>query len=62
MAMQVASSAWGTSGVLAVFGMTAGPSGALTGAICYLTGLMIACAAAFAITLAILKDEEIERA
>lgn len=62
MAMQVASSAWGTSGVLAVFSMTAGPAGALRGAVCYLAGLVIACAAGFAITLVILRDDEIERA
>ena len=62
MAMQVASSTWGTSGVLAVFNMTAGPRGAVMSAVCYLIGLVISMAAAFGITLVMLKDEEVERA
>ena len=62
MAMQVASTIWGTSGVLAIFNMTAGPRGAVSGALCYLAGLLIACAAAFVITFLFLKEDEIRTA
>ncbi|MBR2761219.1 MAG: hypothetical protein IKD66_08600, partial [Solobacterium sp.] len=57
MAMEVAATTWGPSGILGCFVMTAGPHGALMSVLCYFIGLLISCAAAFLITMAALKPE-----
>lgn len=62
MAMQVAATTWGTSGLLGVFTMTAGPRGAVLSVVFYLVGLAISCAAAFLITMAQVTDEEVRAA
>jgi len=41
MLMQVASTAWGTSGLMGTFAMTAGPRGAMWSLLCYLIGVLI---------------------
>ena len=50
MAMEVASTTWGPSGLLGVFVMTAGPCGAVKSALIYLTGLVISYICSFIIT------------
>lgn len=62
MAMQVAATTWGTSGLLGVFTMTAGPRGAVFSVVFYLVGLAISWAAAFLITMARVTDEEVRAA
>ena len=57
MVMEVAATTWGPSGILGCFVMTAGPHGALMSVLCYFIGLLISCAAAFLITMAVLKPE-----
>ncbi len=59
MAMQVAATTWGPSGVLAIFVMTAGPSGATTSVLCYVVGLVISYIMGFLITNAMVKPEEV---
>jgi PTS system sucrose-specific IIC component len=62
MAMQVAATTWGPSGVLGAFVMTAGPGGAFKSAVFYLCGLMIAALAAYVITDFTLGDELVQNA
>ena len=59
MAMQVAATTWGPSGLLAVFVMTAGPAGATTSVLCYVVGLVISYIMGFLITNAMVKPEEV---
>lgn len=58
MATQVAATTWGTSGILGVFVMTAGPGGSLMSILCYLAGLLISAAAAFLITAACVPEAQ----
>jgi len=58
MATQVAATTWGTSGILGVFVMTAGPGGSLMSVLCYLAGLLISAAAAFLITAACVPEAQ----
>ena len=50
MAMRVASTTWGPSGLLGVFVMTAGPQGAVRSILFYLAGLAVAYLCSFIIT------------
>ena len=50
MAMEVASTTWGPSGILGTFVMTAGPGGAVRSALVYLAGLLVSYLCSFAIT------------
>ncbi len=59
MAAQVASTTWGPSGILAVFVMTAGPSGAASSVMFYVIGLLISYIMGFIITNAKVKPEEV---
>lgn len=59
MLMQVAATAWGPSGVLGSFVMTAGPNGAAMSAAFFLVGLAISIAMGFAITMLLIDDKEI---
>ena len=59
MAMQVAATTWGPSGLLAIFVMTAGPNGAVMSMAYYVVGLIIAYIMGFVITNAIIKTEEV---
>lgn len=59
MAMQVAATTWGPSGLLAIFVMTAGPNGAVMSMAYYIIGLVIAYIMGFIITNAIIKTEEV---
>ena len=62
MAMQVAATTWGPSGLLGCFVMTAGPNGAVMSVVYYFIGLGISCAAAFAITYAMVTDGDVSNA
>lgn len=62
MAMQVAATTWGPSGVLAMFVMTAAPQGAVMSVLCYAGGLVISYIMGYIITNAMLKDEEVANA
>ena len=62
MAMQVAATTWGPSGILGCFVMTAGPNSAVMSVLYYMIGLLISCAAAFLITGTVLKDEDVMNA
>jgi PTS system sucrose-specific IIC component len=62
MATQVAATAWGPSGVLALFVMTAGPSGATASVLCYAVGLIISYVMGFIITNLLVKPEEVANA
>ena len=59
MAMQVAASTWGTSGLLGVFTMTAGPRAGVMSVLFYLVGLFISIVMAFLITLALVGEDEV---
>ena len=59
MAMQVAATTWGPSGLLAIFVMTAGPSGATMSVACYVVGLVISYIMGFIVTNAMIKPEEV---
>lgn len=59
MAMQVASTTWGPSGVLGCFAMTAGPNGGVMSVVYYFIGLVISAVAAYFITNAAVKDEDV---
>ncbi len=59
MALQVAATTWGPSGLLAIFVMTAGPSGATASVACYVVGLLISYVMGFLITNAMIKPEEV---
>ena len=50
MGMEVAATTWGTSGILAVFVMTAGPNGPMKSVVFYLAGLIAAYVGGFVIT------------
>jgi PTS system sucrose-specific IIC component len=62
MAMQVAATTWGPSGLLGVFTMTAGPNAGIKSVIYYLIGLVISCGMAFLITGVRIDDREVEAA
>lgn len=62
MAMQVAATTWGPSGLLGVFTMTAGPNAGIKSVIYYLIGLIISCGMAFLITGVRINDQEVEAA
>ncbi len=62
MAMQVAATAWGPSGVLALFVMTAGPNGAAASIGFYAIGLVISYVMGFIITNIMVKPEEVANA
>ena len=59
MAMQVAATTWGPSGLLAIFVMTAGPNGATMSVACYVVGLLISYIMGFIVTNAMIKPEEV---
>lgn len=62
MAMQVAATAWGPSGLLAIPVMTAGPNTATMSMVFYLCGLIISYIGGFIITNIFVKDEEVAAA
>lgn len=62
MAMQVASTTWGPSGILAFPVMTAGPSGAVLSMLYYGIGLVISYLMGFLITNAFVSNEEVAQA
>ena len=62
MAMQVAATTWGPSGVLGCFVMTAGPNGGVMSVLYYAIGLVISIIAAFLITNAVVKEEDVASA
>lgn len=62
MAMQVASTTWGPSGILAFPVMTAGPSGAVLSMLYYGIGLIISYLMGFLITNAFVSDKEVAQA
>lgn len=57
MAMQVASTSWGPSGLLALPLVTAGPNGAVMGMVLYFTGLCISASMGFIITWVSVKPD-----
>ena len=59
MAMEVASTTWGPSGILALFVMTEGPRGAVMSLVCYGIGLLISYVMGFLITNIVMKEEEV---
>ena len=59
MAMEVASTTWGPSGLLGVFVMTAGPNGAIKSVLFYLTGLVVSYICSFVITNLALDKKEL---
>ncbi len=62
MAMQVAATTWGPSGILGCFVMTAGPHGGLMSVLYYAIGLVISVIAAYLITNAVVKSEDVANA
>ena len=62
MAMQVAATTWGPSGILGCFVMTAGPHGGLMSVLYYAIGLVISAIAAYLITNAVVKNEDVANA
>lgn len=62
MAMQVASTTWGPSGILAFPVMTAGPSGAVLSMLYYGIGLVISYLMGFLITNTFVSNAEVEQA
>ncbi len=59
MAMQVASTTWGPSGVLGAFVMTAGPNGAVVSVISYLAGLVISCIGGYIFTSLVIRESDL---
>ena len=59
MLMQVAATTWGPSGLLGAFVMTEGPRGPAASVGCYLIGLAVSCAAAWAVTAAWVGDDAV---
>lgn len=59
MAMQVASTTWGPSGLLALFVMTGGPSGATMSIVYYAIGLVISYVMGYIITNIAIRPEEV---
>lgn len=62
MAMQVASTTWGPSGLLGLFVMTAGPNSAFMSLLYYFIGLVISYVMGFLITNFVIKPEEVAQA
>ena len=62
MAMKVAATTWGPSGILALPIMVAGGNSATTQMLCYVVGLVISYIMGFIITNFTLKDEEVKNA
>lgn len=62
MAMQVAATAWGPSGVIGLAVMTAGPNGALMSVVYYGVGLIISYIMGFIITNLVIKTEDVQAA
>ncbi len=62
MAMQVASTSWGPSGLLALFVMTAGPNGAIASVASYAIGLVICYVMGFIVTNFMVTVEEVANA
>ena len=62
MAMQVAATAWGPSGLLALFVMTAGPHGVAASVGCYAVGLVICYIMGFIVTNAMVSVEDVANA
>ena len=62
MAMQVASTTWGPSGIVGVFVMTAGANGALQNSIIYLLSLGLAYIGGYLMTELFVKDSELTMA
>lgn len=59
MAMEVASTTWGPSGIIGAFVMTAGPLGALRSVLVYLMALVISYVAGYIITFFTLHENEL---
>lgn len=57
MAMEVASTTWGPSGILGVFVMTGGPRGATAGVLFYLAGLAVSYVCSFILTGAFCSED-----
>lgn len=62
MAMQVAATAWGPSGLLALFVMTAGPNGVAASVGCYAIGLVICYIMGFIVTNFMVTAEDVANA
>lgn len=62
MAMQCAATAWGPSGLLGLFVMSAGPLGATNSLLCFLVGLIISYIGGFVVTHFAVKNEEVAAA
>lgn len=62
MAMQVAATAWGPSGLLALFVMTAGPNGVAASVGCYAVGLVISYVMGFIVTNVMITSDEVANA
>ena len=59
MAMGVASTTWGPSGILGIFVMTAGPLGAKKSVLIYLAGLVVSYACSFVLTDLVFSEKEL---
>lgn len=59
MATQVASTTWGTSGLLGAFVMTAGPGGSVRNVALYLTALIISYIGGYLITNSLYREDEL---
>lgn len=59
MAMQVAATTWGPSGLIALFVMTGGPDGAAMSVGCYAVGLIISYIMGYIVTNIAIKPEEV---
>ena len=59
MAMEVASTTWGPSGIIGAFVMTGGPLGAFRSVAFYLLGLVVSYAASFIITFFTISENEL---
>jgi PTS system sucrose-specific IIC component len=62
MAMQVAATTWGPSGLLGCFVMTAGPNSAVMSILYYAIGIVISYIMGFIITKAVVKDADVANA
>ena len=60
MAMEVAATTWGPSGLLGLFVMTGGPNPAAKSLLCYLTGLVISYIMGFIITSLVIKKDDLK--
>ena len=60
MAMSVASTTWGPSGLIGAFVMTAGPLGAVSSVTFYIAGLVISYIASFIITSLTLRENDLQ--